>query len=118
MNYKRVVFSLGLVVLSAISIITVVGSCKKQSVQDKPETFDASIDGVGIRSLPEMDIELAERIVRDGPVSPVDDVTDESILAAGASEPAGLPGGGVGTAGATLGDTLFDETAGTDPNAF
>ena len=82
MQKRIAVFVLALMVVFAL---LVVGSCKKESAQGKPETFDESLDGVAVRPLPVMDIKLAERIKRDGPVSPVADVTDESVLASAAA---------------------------------
>jgi len=82
-------------VLMVVFALLVAGSCKKESAQDKPATFDESLDGVAVRPLPVMDIKLAERIKRDGPVSPVADVTDESVLASAATAESAAGGGGV-----------------------
>ena len=89
MQKRIAVFVLALVVVFAL---LVVGSCKKESAQGKLETFDESLDGVAVRPLPVMDIELAERIKRDGPVSPVADVTDESVLAPAAADESAAEG--------------------------
>lgn len=73
-----------LLITNLIFIIALlsVGSCKKRSGESKKEPFDASIDGVAVRPLPQMDIELANRVIAEGPVSPTADVTDAEAVAA------------------------------------
>ena len=75
------------VVMVAVLAVIMGGSCKKETEIDEPAVFDSSVDGIAVRSLPEIDIKLAERIVKDGPVSPLADATDESVLKATTSTP-------------------------------
>ena len=58
--------SLFAVCLVAGFVLFGVVSCKDQSSQESDEVFDASVDGVAVRSMPRIDGELAERIVREG----------------------------------------------------
>ena len=75
------------VVMMAVLAVIMGGSCKKETEIDEPAVFDSSIDGIAVRSLPEIDIKLAKRIVKDGPVSPLADATDESVLKTATSAP-------------------------------
>ena len=75
------------VVMMTVLTVIMGGSCKKETEIDEPAVFDSSIDGIAVRSLPEIDVKLAERIVKDGPVSPLADATDESVLKAATSTP-------------------------------
>jgi hypothetical protein len=98
-----------------MTVLTVImgGACKKETETNKPAVFDSSIDGIAVRPLPEISIELAERIVKDGPVSPLADATDESVLKAAASTPS-LP-----TAGpfdSLTGPTPAKAPTSSDPN--
>ena len=51
--------SIGFLLLSA-------SSCKDRRAAKTSEPFDPSIDGIAVRSLPSMDIELAKRIKQKG----------------------------------------------------
>ena len=75
------------VVMMTVLAVIMGGACKKETEVNKPAVFDSSIDGIAVRSLPEISIELAERIVKDGPVSPLADATDESVLKAAKTMP-------------------------------
>ena len=101
------------VVMMAVLAVMMGGACKKETEIDKPAVFDSSVDGIAVRSLPEIDIKLAERIVKDGPVSPFADATDESVLKAATAAPI-LPAAG-------LFDNLMESTpakmpTSSDPN--
>ena len=41
-------------------------SCNEQPSQDADEPFDSSVDGVAVRAMPQIDVELAKRIIKDG----------------------------------------------------
>ena len=75
------------VVMMTVLIVIMGGACKKETEVNKPAVFDSSIDGIAVRSLPVISIELAERIVKDGPVSPLADATDESVLKTATTTP-------------------------------
>ena len=56
-------------------------SCKEESGSTASENFDASLDGIAVRPLPEMDLELAQRIDRENrAISSIEDVTTEEIM--------------------------------------
>ncbi|MBN1764544.1 MAG: hypothetical protein JW860_04740 [Sedimentisphaerales bacterium] len=56
-------------------------SCKKESGSTISENFDASLDGIAVRPLPEMDLQLAERIEKeDRAITSLDDVTTEDSV--------------------------------------
>lgn len=94
MKRKYIIYS---VVMMAVLAVMMGGACKKETEIEKPAVFDSAIDGIAVRSLPEIDIELAERIVKDGPVSPFADATDESVLKAATAATAApiLPAAGL-----------------------
>lgn len=75
------------VVMMTVLTMMMGGACKKETEANKPAVFDSSIDGIAVRSLPVISVELAERIVKDGPVSPLADATDESVLKAATTTP-------------------------------
>ena len=101
-----------------------VGSCKKDTPEQGPETYDSSVDGIAVRPLPEIDIELAQRIAREGAVSPLEDATDESVLALATAQPAAAeteartPTGTTKYADDYYDDTSADEYASADPNFY
>jgi hypothetical protein len=102
------------VVIMAVLTVMMGGACKKETEVNKPAVFDSSIDGIAVRSLPAIDIKLAERIVKDGPVSPLADATDESVLKAATATPAPT---------ATLSDSLAglmpaETPTSSDPNSM
>ena len=102
------------VVMMAVLTVMMGGACKKETEVNKPAVFDSSIDGIAVRSLPVIDIELAERIVKDGPVSPLADATDESVLKAATTTPGPT---------ATLSDSLAElmpakTSTSSDPNSM
>ena len=68
------------VVMMTVLTVMMGGACKKETEVNKPAVFDSSIDGIAVRSLPVISVELAERIDKDGPISPLADATDESVL--------------------------------------
>ena len=112
MKRKYIIYS---VVMMAVLAVMMGGACKKETEVNKPAVFDPSVDGIAVRSLPEISIELAERIVKDGPVSPLADATDESVLKAAASTPS-LPAAGPFDNLAEL--TPAKTPASSDPNSM
>lgn len=101
-------------------IVFSAASCKKQNVKDLPQKFNSKIDGVAVSPLPRIDIELADRIIKDGEFKPLADVTDAEALASATtapttstSTPGVLPEGGVEMP--TFGDFSAEDES-TDPN--
>ncbi|MCK5270807.1 MAG: hypothetical protein KAJ46_08485 [Sedimentisphaerales bacterium] len=102
------------VVMMTVLTVMIGGACKKETEVNKPAVFDSSIDGIAVRSLPVISVELAERIVKNGPVSPLADATDESVLKAATSTPSPT---------ATLSDSLAEfmpakAPTSSDPNSM
>jgi len=82
---KTVIFVVALMI-SACGIF--LGSCKKKTEVKTPRRFNFEVDGIAVRELPVIDYKLAQRIVREGPVSAIDDATVKSILPARAGNSA------------------------------
>ena len=78
MNKRMIYFLVLSVFLSGLFFCV---SCKKGTAEKKPEPFDSSVDGVAVRPLPQMDAELADRVVKEGAVSATADTTDPSDAA-------------------------------------
>ena len=61
-------------ILAAFSVV----SCKKQLPQAQPDGFVPGIDAVAAAPLPQLDLTLARRIIREGPIDPTADRIDDS----------------------------------------
>jgi len=112
MKTRRILLFSALVMISAVVLIS---SCKKETQVEQPKAFDPGIDGIAVRSVPEISPEMAQRIIREGPLSPFADATDESVLelASKPSTPESITtGGGTPLEGTGTG------TGSSDPNSF
>lgn len=66
-----------IVILMVIATGTMVTSCKHDGPDEGSEVVEPAIEGVAVRPMPVMDAPLAERILREGPVSATADITRE-----------------------------------------
>jgi|GEM_PF-6258155 len=64
-----------LILFLTVIIAVTAGSCKKQSADKPAPPFDPEIDGIAVRPLPKMDMEQAQRIKKEGPISTTADST-------------------------------------------
>jgi len=102
------------VVMMTVLTVMMGGACKKETEVNKPAVFDSSVDGIAVQSLPVISIELAERIVKNGPVSPLADATDESVLKAATTTP-----GPTATLSDNLAELMPAQTpTSSDPNSM
>ena len=99
-------------------------SCKKEVPEHEIETYDSSIDGIAVRPLPKMDIELANRIKREGPLSPIADATDGTAVTGVVSESidtptdSSTPSVGAEATEEDYEDTYEDDYISEDPNDY
>ena len=123
MSKKRSYIYVGYVFMIVFVMLFAV-SCKKEVPEQEIETYDSSIDGIAVRPLPKMDIELANRIKQEGPVSPIADATDGSALTGVVIEPAdsttesSTPPVGTETAEEDYEDTYMEDSGSKDPNDY
>ena len=75
----------------AISVMLICGSCKEKP-QHKPQRFDRQIDGIAVYPSVEIDIELAQRINRQGPILPTTEITPNYQEPAAGYTPEPAPG--------------------------
>ena len=71
LNRLQIIVTIAMVIAAG----TMVTSCKHERPDEEPKAVEAGIDGVAVRPMPEMDVALAERIPREGPVSATTDIT-------------------------------------------
>jgi hypothetical protein len=71
-------------------------SCEHEGPEESPRISEPGVDGVAVRELPEMDAELAERVLRDGPVGATADITHDESAGSLATEAGAAPAGAVG----------------------
>jgi len=69
------------IILVIVLSLGMTAGCKKRSPQAGPERFDPAVDAVAERPLPGLDAELAERILREGPILPTTDMSVETYEA-------------------------------------
>ena len=51
------------------------GGCKKQTAQTPPRRYQPRVDAIAARPLPAIDSAQAQRILRDGAISPTQDIS-------------------------------------------
>lgn len=66
--------------IAVVCLAVFLGSCKKPSAQEKPRQFDPTVDGIAVLPLPVLDLKSAEKVLRDGPVSPTASIMEEPLL--------------------------------------
>ena len=76
-----------IVILMVITTAAMVTSCKHERPDEGPGVVEPAIDGVAVRPMPVMDAALAERVLREGPVSATADMTREEDAVAEVGHP-------------------------------
>ncbi|MBN2211778.1 MAG: hypothetical protein JW709_10330 [Sedimentisphaerales bacterium] len=77
------------IIFLIITGISVAGlGCKKQTTQAPPRRYQPGVDAIAVRPLPALDSTQAQRILRNGAISPTDDIsTGEYIEPAAPTTP-------------------------------
>ena len=73
-------FRVAMLVLTVAVLVVGVGSCKKDS--EREGAFDPQVDGIAVEPVAQIDLELAQRINKEGAIGPTTDIIVEAPPAA------------------------------------
>ena len=109
-----------------VCLLLTLSSCREEDPPTQPRVFDPEVDGIAVRPSQQIDLELANRILRGETEPPAMD--EESVPEAAPMVPESGPGTAAGTPGSpvspalpstpdTAPDGAYDYGALDDPNA-